>query len=48
MGAETESDYYGKVKLTLQDENILLWEITEQPEGHTVIPDELSLERYQE
>ena len=48
LSAENESDYYGKVKLTLQDENTLLWEITEQPEGRTVIPDELTLERYQE
>lgn len=48
MSAETESDYYGKVKLTLQDENTLLWIITDQPAGRTVIPDELTLERYQE
>lgn len=48
MGAENESDYYGKVKLTLQDENTLLWEITEQPAGRAVIPDELTLERYHE
>lgn len=48
MSAENESDNYGKVQLTLQDENTLLWEITEQPAGRTVIPDELTLERYQE
>lgn len=48
MGADSDADYFGKVQLTLQDENTLLWKITEEPDGRTVIPEELTLERYQE